>query len=90
MLRDETGRHETHSSLRMAVQQGFMGCIGLYETGKWRRGWDSNPRDGKTAYTLSKRAPSTTRPPLQQCHIQRLSECWSFIMRTHIILSYKA
>ena len=27
-------------------------------------GWDSNPRDGDTAYTRSRRAPSTTRPPI--------------------------
>ena len=30
-----------------------------------RRGRDSNPRYGVTAYTLSKRAPSTARPPLR-------------------------
>ena len=29
-----------------------------------RTGWDSNPRDGGTAYALSRRAPSTTRPPV--------------------------
>ena len=30
----------------------------------WRRERDSNPRYGVTAYSLSRRAPSTTRPPL--------------------------
>ena len=30
----------------------------------WRRGWDSNPRY-LAVNTLSKRAPSATRPPLQ-------------------------
>ena len=30
-----------------------------------RRGWDSNPRYPFGVYTLSRRAPSTTRPPLQ-------------------------
>ncbi len=30
----------------------------------WRRGRDSNPRYGVTVYTLSRRAPSTARPPL--------------------------
>src|SRR6184192_3835687 len=30
----------------------------------WRRGWDSNPRY-VAVYTLSKRAPSAARPPLQ-------------------------
>ncbi len=31
----------------------------------WRRRWDSNPRYGVTVYTLSRRAPSTTRPRLR-------------------------
>src|SRR5438309_3279653 len=31
---------------------------------RWRRGWDSNPRY-VSVYTLSKRAPSAARPPLQ-------------------------
>ncbi len=31
----------------------------------WRRGRDSNPRYGVTVYTLSRRAPSTARPPLR-------------------------
>ena len=30
----------------------------------WRRGRDSNPRYAINVYTLSRRAPSTTRPPL--------------------------
>src|SRR5438309_10101150 len=33
-------------------------------TRRWRRGWDSNPRY-VSVYTLSKRAPSAARPPLQ-------------------------
>lgn len=32
---------------------------------KWRRGWDSNPRDPFEVYSLSRGAPSTTRPPLR-------------------------
>ncbi len=36
-----------------------------YHQGGWRRGWDSNPRYGISVYTLSRRAPSTARPPLQ-------------------------
>ena len=32
---------------------------------KWRSGWDSNPRRAFDPYTLSRRAPSTTRPPLR-------------------------
>ena len=31
---------------------------------KWRRGWDSNPREAFDLYSLSRGAPSTTRPPL--------------------------
>ena len=31
----------------------------------WRRGWDSNPRYAFDVYTLSRRAPSTARPPLR-------------------------
>ncbi len=40
----------------------------------WRRERDSNPRDGITAYTLSRRAPSTTRPPLRHCRSCRAAE----------------
>src|SRR3546814_6017275 len=31
----------------------------------WRSGRDSNPRYGFAVYSLSRRAPSTTRPPLR-------------------------
>ena len=33
-------------------------------TREWRSGRDSNPRYGFAVYSLSRRAPSTTRPPL--------------------------
>src|SRR5690349_5311628 len=33
--------------------------------GRWRSGRDSNPRYGFAVYSLSRRAPSTTRPPLR-------------------------
>ena len=33
----------------------------------WRSGRDSNPRYGFAVYSLSRRAPSTTRPPLRIC-----------------------
>ncbi len=33
--------------------------------GKWRSGRDSNPRYAFGVYSLSRRAPSTTRPPLR-------------------------
>ena len=34
-------------------------------SGKWRRGWDSNPRGPLGACALSRGVPSTTRPPLR-------------------------
>src|SRR5690606_35625937 len=41
-------------------------AIGVPRGGlKWRRGWDSNPRDPFEVYSLSRGAPSTTRPPLR-------------------------
>lgn len=33
---------------------------------RWRMGWDSNPRYPFEVYTLSRRAPSTARPPIQR------------------------
>ena len=33
---------------------------------KWRTGRDSNPRTAINRYTLSRRAPSTTRPPVRK------------------------
>ena len=38
---------------------------------KWRMGWDSNPRYAFDVYTLSRRAPSTTRPPIHVPHHRR-------------------
>ena len=42
----------------------------------WRRGWDSNPRDAFDVYSLSRGAPSTTRPPL---HRRRCGVCASSV-----------
>ena len=39
--------------------------LALLDFGGWRRGWDSNPRGPFGAYSLSRGAPSTTRPPLR-------------------------
>ncbi len=39
----------------------------------WRRERDSNPRYGITVYTLSRRAPSTTRPPLRKLYARSRS-----------------
>ncbi len=44
---------------RQGPHLGFAMC-------KWRTGRDSNPRYGVTVYTLSRRAPSTTRPPVHE------------------------
>ncbi len=38
----------------------------------WRRERDSNPRYGSTVYTLSRRAPSATRPSLLKTNFHRL------------------
>jgi hypothetical protein len=42
---------------------------------RWRSGRDSNPRYGFAVYSLSRRAPSTTRPPLRcswrAAHLER-------------------
>ncbi len=42
----------------------------------WRRGWDSNPRY-LAVNTLSKRAPSATRPPLQTRALTLESTTWA-------------
>ena len=41
---------------------------------KWRRERDSNPRYPVRVYTLSRRAPSTTRPPLHCVTMQGRGE----------------
>ena len=38
-----------------------------------RRGWDSNPRRGYPPYSLSRGAPSATRPPLPNSNFDTLS-----------------
>src|SRR5690348_4931906 len=43
----------------------FCGLIRTAADGYWRSGRDSNPRYGFAVYSLSRRAPSTTRPPLR-------------------------
>ena len=43
----------------------------------WRRGRGSNPRYGFAVYTLSRRAPSTTRPPLHMFSIAKLQIRWT-------------
>lgn len=39
--------------------------VGVDASQKWRRGRDSNPRYAFDVYSLSRGAPSTTRPPLR-------------------------
>src|ERR1700749_4778403 len=41
---------------------------------EWRRGRDSNPRRAFDPYTLSRGAPSTTRPPLHACGGKRTGQ----------------
>ena len=57
---------------------------------EWRRGWDSNPRYAFDVYSLSRGAPSTTRPPLRcgliMCLNRRLQ---GFFAILHI-LPYRA
>jgi site-specific DNA recombinase len=49
-----------------AVSSGKSAAIGVPSLGlKWRSGRDSNPRYAFDVYSLSRRAPSTTRPPLR-------------------------
>ena len=43
---------------------GILDYTGHLWTSIWRRERDSNPRYAINVYTLSRRAPSTTRPPL--------------------------
>lgn len=51
-----------------SVSSGKSAGIGVPTLGlKWRSGRDSNPRYGFAVYSLSRRAPSTTRPPLRMC-----------------------
>src|SRR5699024_702884 len=45
-----------------SIPCGFV-CLLLW-TNPWRTEGDSNPRYAMNVYTLSRRAPSTTRPPV--------------------------
>ena len=51
----------------LAAASGAGATMGAVPTfvPKWRSGRDSNPRYGFAVYSLSRRAPSTTRPPLR-------------------------
>ncbi len=53
--------------LRVLAANGEASAVGGVPTfvPKWRSGRDSNPRYGFAVYSLSRRAPSTTRPPLR-------------------------
>ena len=54
---------------RQKATKGRESSSGL--SGGWRRGWDSNPREAFDLYSLSRGAPSTTRPPLHGARITR-------------------
>lgn len=51
-----------------------------------RTGWDSNPRDPHRAYTLSRRAPSAARAPVQyySCDFSSLMRAVSFWYRSRV------
>lgn len=64
-----------------AVSGGKSAGIGVPSLGlKWRSGRDSNPRYAFDVYSLSRRAPSTTRPPLRRNPIVAVSG----VNRVHI------
>ena len=52
------GRHESQSDGIEVVKNAS-------PLERWRRGWDSNPRDAQHAKPFSRRSPSTTRAPLR-------------------------
>ena len=54
-----------HNPRKQRKNPAAAGSEERFREGKWRRGWDSNPRDAFDAYSLSRGAPSTTRPPLR-------------------------
>ena len=71
--RVEVDREEVHimgsksNLLRVLAANGVAGAAGGVPTvvPKWRSGRDSNPGYAFGVYSLSRRAPSTTRPPLR-------------------------
>src|SRR3990172_7244966 len=48
-----------------AIENRIVSHIRLLPQNNWRRERDSNPRGGISAYTISNRAPSTTRTSLR-------------------------
>src|SRR5437867_5328104 len=54
----------------------FMGTPGGRRMRSWRREWDSNPRGGISAYTISNRAPSTARTSLRNELRDRMTTLW--------------
>jgi hypothetical protein len=63
--RDAKGKIGTVQTQQL---QGRWDYTGLGGKGFWRTRWDSNPRYPFEVYTLSRRAPSTARPPV---HLRR-------------------
>ncbi len=49
-----------------------------------QRGRDSNPRYAFDVYTLSRRAPSTTRPPLYKCLPKMVEQITKKMLTTKI------
>src|SRR5687767_3418180 len=50
---------------------GFRDSMSCHENDNWRRERDSNPRWAFDPYTLSRGAPSTTRPSLRRAQMIR-------------------
>ena len=50
----------------------------------WRRGWDSNPRYGKTVHRISNPAHSTTLPPLRMGIAQDRSDAARWTIRRRV------
>ena len=57
--------HYSAAAFRLAPQERATGQGTIKCWRRWRSRRDSNPRYGVTVYTLSRRAPSTTRPLLR-------------------------
>ena len=50
------------TNLEVTKKPPFRGGLFCY----WRRGWDSNPRYGRTVHLISNQAHSTTLAPLRE------------------------
>src|SRR5690606_21670470 len=63
--REPTKRRESEEPWDSGPLRRFLDCLSWREISNWRRERDSNPRRAFGPYTLSRGAPSTTRPSLR-------------------------